>query len=82
MTELWGLDSVGVRPVDTVYTDVLDNITFTGERYAVGLPWKVGHNQLPSNYTNCVSRLKSQIKKLQNNPDLLNECHKIVNDQE
>ena len=80
--KLWDLDSVGVRPVDTVYTDVIDNITFTGKRYAVGLPWKVGHKQLPSNYSNCFSRLKSQIKKLQNHPDLLNECHKIVKDQE
>ena len=82
VTKLWDLDSVGVRPVDTVYTDVVDNITFTGERYAVGLPWKVGHKQLPSNYANCASHLKSQIKKLQNNPDLFNECHKIVKDQE
>ena len=82
VTKLWDLDSVGVRPVDTIYTDVVDNIIFTGERYAVGFPRKVGHKQLPSNYANCISRLKSQIKKLQNNPDLFNECHKIVNDQE
>ena len=80
--KLWDLDSVGVRAVDTVYTDVIGNITLTGKIYAVGLPLKVGHKQLPSNYSNCVSRLKSQIKELQNHPDLSNEFHKILKDQE
>ena len=58
IAKLWDLDSMGIRPSDDVYTDVVDNVTFTGERYSVALLWKVGHRQLPSNYANCVSRLK------------------------
>ena len=37
---------------------------------------------MPSNYANCVSRLKSQIGKLQKEPKLLEECDNIIREQE
>ena len=64
VNKLWDLDSLGIRPKDDVHEFLVDNIKFTGERYCVSLPWKVGHGPLPLNYINCVARLKSQVKKL------------------
>ena len=80
--KFWDLDTVGVREDKDVYSDLIDNISYDGQRYSVGLPWKIGHKQLPHNFNGCFSRLKSQIKKLQSSPSLLDECSKIIKEQE
>ena len=51
--KLWDLDSIGIRENDEVRTNLVDDIAFTGDRYSVSLPWKVGHKDLPSNYDIC-----------------------------
>ena len=48
--KLWDLDTLGIRAEDEVHEATIDNISFTGERYSVGLPWKVGHSPVPTNY--------------------------------
>eukprot|EP00112_Aurelia_sp_Birch-Aquarium-sp1_P012879 Seg2713.6 transcript_id=Seg2713.6/GoldUCD/mRNA.D3Y31 product="hypothetical protein" protein_id=Seg2713.6/GoldUCD/D3Y31 len=78
---LWDLDSVGIRPTDDVYTEAIDSIEFTGDRYRIKLPWKVGHKPLPSNYGTCVSRLKGQLTKLRKDPEVLQECDNIIKEQ-
>ncbi len=80
--KIWDLDSIGVRETNDVYTDAIDNISFNGQRYSVALPWKVGHKQLPSNFSNSYNRLKGQIRKLQGTPKLLEECDRIIREQE
>ena len=45
------------------------------------MPWKEGHDALTSNYNTCVTRLKSQVRKLKNNPTLLNEYDAIMKQQ-
>ena len=52
--KLWDLDSIGIREEDKVHESVLDDIAFTGSRYSVGIPWKLGHKPLPSNYNVCL----------------------------
>ena len=79
--KLWDLDSLGIRPEDEVHEGVIDNILFTGERYSVGLPWKVGHAPLPTNYHNSVSRLKTQLKKLHQTPDILEMYDNVISEQ-
>ena len=64
LSKLWDLDSIGIRTTEDVHASVIDNIIFTGKRYSVGLPWKVAHKPLPSNYANSVARLKSNVDKL------------------
>ena len=46
LNKLWDLDSIGIREVNKVHETVLDDIKFTGYRYSVGLPWKLGHKPL------------------------------------
>ena len=81
VNKLWDLDSLGIRPKDNVHEALLDDIVFTGERYSVSLPWKEGHGPLPLNYNNCVARLKSQIRKLKQDPKILHEYDRIISEQ-
>ena len=81
VNKLWDLDSLGIRPKDNVHEALLDDIVFTGERYSVSLPWKEGHGPLPLNYNKCVARLKSQIRKLKQDPKILHEYDRIISEQ-
>ena len=81
VNKLWDLDSLGIRPKDDVHESLVDNIKFTGERYSVSLPWKAGHGPLPSNYANCVARLKSQVKKLKQDPEVLQKYNDMILEQ-
>ena len=66
---------------DEIHEGVIDDILFTGDRYFVGLPWKVGHAPLPTNYPNSLNRLKSQLKKLHLHPDLLEMYNNVISQQ-
>ena len=81
MHNLWDFDSIGIREADKVHESVLDAITFTGSRYSVGLPWKIGYKPLPSNYNVSLLRLKSQVKKLRHSPDILEKYDAIISEQ-
>ena len=78
---LWDLDSIGIREPDKVHESVLDAITFTGDRYSVGLPWKVCHKPLPSNYNLSLLRLKNQVKKLRHTPESFEKYNDIISQQ-
>ena len=82
VNKLWDLDSLGIRPENDAAKESFDNeIEFTGSRYSVKLPWKAGHGSIPQNYSACVSRLKNQLRKLKEDPDVLTEYDKIINQQ-
>ena len=81
LQRLWDLDSLGIREQDKVHENVLDDILFSGKRYSVGLPWKVGHKPLPSNYNVSLQRLKGQVKKLEQTPNIYVQYNDIINEQ-
>ena len=62
-----------------IHENLLETIEYTGKRYRVKLPWKVGHPSLPSNYGNTLSRLRSQVRKLEKEPEVLREYDDIIN---
>ena len=64
-----------------IHENLLETIEYTGKRYRVKLPWKVGHPPLPSNYGNALSRLRSQVRKLEKEPEVLREYDHIIKDQ-
>ena len=78
---MWDLETLGIRQDNEVHETVKDDIIFTGNRYSVGLPWKIGHNKLPSNYGNCVARLQGQLRKFKKDPIIFEECNKIITEQ-
>ena len=64
-----------------LHEEFLDGITFTGSRYSVKLPWKEGHDRLPDNYLNSLSSIKSQLKRLKREPELLKKYDTIIREQ-
>ena len=78
---LWDLETLGVRESSEVYEDFVDSIAFNGNRYSVKLPWKEGHDSLPSNYELSLSRMKGQIKKLRKEPEVLEEYNAVIKEQ-
>ena len=61
-----------------MHEEFLDSISFTGSRYSVKLPWKEWHNKLRDNHANSLCRMKSQLKRLRKEPDLLKEYDAII----
>ena len=81
MHRLWDLDRLGIKKTDEVHEAFRDNISFDGERYSVKLQWKLGNETLPTNYELSLSRMKSQVKRLRKQPQILVEYENIINQQ-
>ena len=79
--KLWSFEALGINEKDKVHEEFLDSINFTGNRYSVKLPWKEGHDKLPDNYANSLGRMKSQLKRLRKEPELLKEYDAIIKEQ-
>lgn len=79
--KLWDLDSIGIREVDSVQEEFLDSVTFNDSRYSVRLPWKAGRDNLPTNYANSMSRLRSVGNRLKRQPDILDEYDQVIREQ-
>ena len=45
------------------------------------MPWKVGHGQVPLNFANSQARLKNQLKRLRQTPELLVKYDEVIKDQ-
>ena len=82
VSRLWDLDTLGIRPENEVHEKLIDEISFSGGRYTVGLPWKVGHGDLPSNYDVCFHRLQGLLRKLRKEPEILTKYDEIIKEQE
>ena len=81
VNKLWDLETLGIRENNDVHEALLDKIKFNGSKYSVKLPWKQGHEHLPTNYSNSLARMKGQIKRLANEPKLLSEYDAIMKEQ-
>lgn len=81
VSQLWDLESLGIKASDDVHESFESEIGFIDGRYTVKLPWKEGHEPLPSNYANSLSRMKGQIKRLKREPEVLEEYDSIIKDQ-
>ena len=81
VSQLWDLESLGIKASDEVHESFESDISFIDGRYSVKLPWKQGHEPLPSNYGNSLSRMKGQIRRLKREPEVLEEYDSIIKDQ-
>jgi hypothetical protein len=61
--------------------DFVQNIRFTGARYAVGLPWKGNDHNIEDDYELCRNRLKSLHQKLLKDPKYLDEYNRNIEEQ-
>ena len=67
---LWDLETLGIAESDRVYAEFVDNIMFNGNQYSIKQQ-KEGHDILDSNYKLSLSRMKGQVKKLRQEPEVL-----------
>ena len=81
MSKLWDLESLGILQIEEVNKEFVDSVRFNGSRYSVKLPWKEGQSALPDNYKLSLSRLNSQVRKLQKGPEVLQEYDSVIQEQ-
>ena len=80
--KLWELETLGIQRVeDEVYKEFKNSISFQEGRYSVKLPWKTGHPELPNNYVVSLHRLKTQVARLEREPEVLREYASIIEEQ-
>lgn len=78
----WDLESMGIfKEEPSVYEVFKQRITFKDQCYVVNLPWKETHPGLPTNFELCQWRLQGLLRRLRQDPELLVEYHKIIQDQ-
>ena len=78
---MWDLETMGVVESKEMHDEFVENIEFTRSRYSVKLPWRDGHENLPSNYQLSLARLKSQVRKLQKEPAILEQYDSVITEQ-
>ena len=82
LQKFWDLETLSIKKHETsVYDKFPNDITFTGERYQVKLPFKDNHPMLPDNYTVALRRLTTTIKKLKNQPEILKQYDDVIRKQ-
>ena len=82
LRQFWELESLGIAKNEpSVYESFVQRITFDGKRYQVGLPWKEGHLPLPDNLELCRRRLRSLLRRLRQDLQLLTQYNSIIEDQ-
>jgi len=84
LERFWEVESIGVMDPSAVSSrkdPFLPSISFENGRYEVGLPWKGTQCVVPDHLTLCEARLKSLLKRLRLNPQMLSEYDKIIQDQ-
>ena len=85
--QLCSLDVLGLqdRPdgdQQSVYDDFKEQLRRSDEGwYETGLIWKHGHDLLPNNKQGSLRRLESLLKKLQKEPNLLDQYDEVIQDQ-
>jgi len=78
----WDLESLGIKQNEaTVYDEFENSIRFNGDRYEVSLPWKDSHAPLPDNYNLSVKRLVGLLKRLRQNPEILEQYDAVIREQ-
>ena len=85
LKRFWEVESVSSDSIDpeipSKQQDFVQNIRFTGARYAVGLPWKCNDHNIEDDYEPCCSRLTSLHQKLLKDPKYLDEYHRNIEEQ-
>ena len=82
----WETESTGILDDSKIERQVPDivkqtDISFNGRHYETRLPWKEDCAPTSNNYGMCVSRLRSLHHKLRNEPNLLSDYDKIIQQQ-
>ena len=84
LDEFWKLETIGIKePIndfddDQAIQNFYDTVRKINGRYEVTWPWKEENPQLPDNYQFTLGRLNSLLKRIQENPELLQRNYSII----
>ena len=82
LRSFWELESLGIREKEeTLYDEFASVVKFKNGRYEVPLPWKEFHDPLPTNYQLSMSRLRGLLRRLKQEPTVLKEYDRIIQEQ-
>ena len=84
LQSFWELESLGIRPDemgDVAIDQFANSITMKEGRYEVSLPWREGHDPLPTNYQLSRRRLTGLLRRLRRTPEILKEYDFIIRSQ-
>ena len=80
--KLWDMETLGIiESEDEEHEAFVNSVSLTGNRYSVRLPWKEWHPELPSNYATSLRHLKTQVARLEKEPEVLKKYASIIQDQ-
>jgi hypothetical protein len=83
LKSFWDLESFGISQSErTVLDEFQDEISFTGGRYEVALPWKDPHPPLLDNHQLNLKRLQGLLRRLRHDYKVLLEYDCIIKEQE
>ena len=78
----WELEALGIQEEErSLFDDFTNSVKFERGRYKVALPWREFHDQLPSNHQLSVNRLRGLLRRLKQEPAILEEYDRIIQDQ-
>ena len=82
LKRFWDYETLGIKQDEpSVYDKFTEEITTKDDRYEVSLPFKENHEIIPDNFSVSEQRLGSLLKKLKNQPEVLQEYDNIISDQ-
>ena len=82
LRSFWELEALGIQEEErTLFDDFTNSVKFERGRYKVALPWREFHDQLPSNHQLSVNRLRGLLRRLKQEPAILEEYDRIIQDQ-
>lgn len=88
LEQFWNVESVGISSKNVSPNSFLDSYIANSVKrlndgsYCARFPWKDSHPPLPTNFSTCSHRTRSQARKLAQNPPLLSKYNDILTDQE
>ena len=87
MEDFWNLESIGINDCLVELDDNIalnkfkETLRYENGRYTVAWPWKDEKTDLPENRALALGRLKSLIRRMKDNPDLVQKYNEIIEDQ-
>ena len=87
LKDFWNLETIGVIDNQTTKEDEIvkkhfkENLIFADGRYQVTWPWKEENPELPVNRQLAVGRLRSNVSRMRNKPELMKQYDSIIKDQ-
>ena len=82
LKKFWDLETLGIKEGEMpAYSQFIEGITFQDGRYCVQLPWKNPHPPLPDNFKLSQRRLCGLLRRLRQEPSLLQRYDTVIKEQ-